>query len=86
MRELAFFDDILGRLCRLYRACAISTSQLIPFSLHPRSGKTITIVMPTRAVLIAAGPTPWDVEGRIVRNSSLPLTAEAMVRNPASVG
>ncbi|HEX4056635.1 MAG TPA: histidine phosphatase family protein [Tepidisphaeraceae bacterium] len=34
--------------------------------------------MPTRAVLIAAGPTPWDVEGRIVGNSSLPLTAEAM--------
>lgn len=28
--------------------------------------------------MIAAGPTPWDVEGRIVGNSSLPLTAEAM--------
>jgi phosphoserine phosphatase len=34
--------------------------------------------MSTRAVLIEAGPTPWDVEGRIVGNSSLPLTAEAM--------
>jgi broad specificity phosphatase PhoE len=34
--------------------------------------------MPTRAVLIEAGPTPWDVEGRIVGNSSLPLRAEAM--------
>jgi broad specificity phosphatase PhoE len=33
--------------------------------------------MSTRAVLIDAGPTPWDVEGRIVGNSSLPLTAEA---------
>jgi broad specificity phosphatase PhoE len=33
--------------------------------------------MSTRAVLIEAGPTPWDVEGRIVGNSSLPLTAEA---------
>jgi probable phosphoglycerate mutase len=40
--------------------------------------KIITIVMATRAVLIEAGPTPWDVEGRIVGNSSLPLTAEAM--------
>ena len=34
--------------------------------------------MATRAVLIQAGPTPWDVEGRIVGNSSLPLTAEAV--------
>jgi probable phosphoglycerate mutase len=33
--------------------------------------------MSTRAVLIEAGPTPWDVEGRIVGNSSLPLTSEA---------
>jgi probable phosphoglycerate mutase len=33
--------------------------------------------MSTRAVLIEAGPTPWDVEGRVVGNSSLPLTAEA---------
>jgi phosphoserine phosphatase len=33
--------------------------------------------MSTRAVLIEAGPTPWDVEGRMVGNSSLPLTAEA---------
>jgi broad specificity phosphatase PhoE len=32
--------------------------------------------MSTRAVLIEAGPTPWDVEGRVVGNSSLPLTAE----------
>jgi len=28
--------------------------------------------------LIEAGPTPWDVEGRIVGNSSLPLAAEVM--------
>jgi broad specificity phosphatase PhoE len=34
--------------------------------------------MPTRAVLIEAGPTPWDIEGRIVGSASLPLTAEAM--------
>ncbi|MGD0463046.1 MAG: histidine phosphatase family protein [Tepidisphaeraceae bacterium] len=34
--------------------------------------------MSTRAVLIEAGPTPWDVEGRIVGNSSLPLAAEVM--------
>jgi broad specificity phosphatase PhoE len=31
----------------------------------------------TRAVLIQAGPTPWDGEGRIVGAASLPLTAEA---------
>jgi broad specificity phosphatase PhoE len=34
--------------------------------------------MPTRAVLIEAGPTPWDLEHRLAGNSSLPLTAEAM--------
>lgn len=34
--------------------------------------------MPTRAVLIEAGPTPWEIEGRIVGSASLPLTAEAM--------
>jgi probable phosphoglycerate mutase len=28
--------------------------------------------------MIAAGPTPWDAEDRLVGNSSLPLTAEAM--------
>ena len=33
--------------------------------------------MSTRAVLIEAGPTPWDVEGRIVGSRPLPLTAEA---------
>jgi broad specificity phosphatase PhoE len=34
--------------------------------------------MPTRAVLIEAGPTPWDSEQRLVGNSSLPMTAEAI--------
>ena len=34
--------------------------------------------MSTRAMLIEAGPTPWETEGRIVGNASLPLTAEAM--------
>jgi len=34
--------------------------------------------MPTQVVLIEAGPTPWDMEQRLVGNSSLPLTAEAM--------
>lgn len=34
--------------------------------------------MPTRAVLIEAGPTPWDLEQRFVGNSSLPLAAEAI--------
>jgi len=34
--------------------------------------------MGIRAVLIEAGPTPWDVEDRLVGNASLPLTAEAM--------
>jgi broad specificity phosphatase PhoE len=29
-------------------------------------------------VLIEAGPTPWDVEQRLVGDASLPLTAEAM--------
>ncbi len=28
--------------------------------------------------MIEAGPTPWDKEDRLVGNSSLPLTAEAM--------
>jgi len=42
------------------------------------AGKFIEITMSTRAVLIEAGPTPWEAEGRIVGNSSLPLTAEAM--------
>jgi broad specificity phosphatase PhoE len=31
----------------------------------------------TRVVLIHAGPTPWDVEDRIVGNHPLPLTDEA---------
>ena len=31
----------------------------------------------TRILLIAASPTPWDVEDRVVGNHSLPLTAEA---------
>jgi probable phosphoglycerate mutase len=34
--------------------------------------------MLTRVVLIAAGPTPWDVEGRLVGSRPLPLTAEAL--------
>jgi alpha-ribazole phosphatase len=34
--------------------------------------------MPTRVVMIEAGPTPWDKEDRLVGDSSLPLTAEAM--------
>jgi len=34
--------------------------------------------MATRVVLITAGPTPWDKEDRLVGNSSLPLTAEAI--------
>jgi broad specificity phosphatase PhoE len=34
--------------------------------------------MATRVVLIEAAPTPWDVEGRLVGDSSLPLTAEAL--------
>jgi broad specificity phosphatase PhoE len=34
--------------------------------------------MPTRAVLVEAGPTPWDLEQRLVGNSSLPLSAEAL--------
>jgi broad specificity phosphatase PhoE len=33
--------------------------------------------MVTRVVLIQAGPTPWDGEGRIVGAASLPLIAEA---------
>jgi len=31
----------------------------------------------TSIVLIAASPTPWDVEDRVVGNHSLPLTVEA---------
>jgi broad specificity phosphatase PhoE len=31
----------------------------------------------TRVVLIHAGPTPWDVEDRIVGNHPLPLTVDA---------
>jgi phosphoserine phosphatase len=34
--------------------------------------------MSTQVVMIEAGPTPWDKEERLVGNSSLPLTAEAM--------
>jgi probable phosphoglycerate mutase len=34
--------------------------------------------MPTNVILIEAGPTPWESEERVVGNSSLPLTAEAM--------
>jgi broad specificity phosphatase PhoE len=34
--------------------------------------------MSTTVVMFQAAPTPWDVEGRIVGNSSIPLTAEAM--------
>jgi broad specificity phosphatase PhoE len=34
--------------------------------------------MPTQVVMIEAGPTPWEAENRLVGNSSLPLTAEAM--------
>jgi len=34
--------------------------------------------MPTQVVLIEAAPTPWDLEGRLVGDSSLPLTADAM--------
>jgi broad specificity phosphatase PhoE len=34
--------------------------------------------MSTRVLLIEAGPTPWDAEGRISGSMSLPLTAEAI--------
>jgi broad specificity phosphatase PhoE len=34
--------------------------------------------MSTRILLIEAGPTPWDAEGRISGSMSLPLTAEAI--------
>ena len=34
--------------------------------------------MSTRVLLIEASPTPWDLEERLVGNSSLPLTAEGM--------
>jgi broad specificity phosphatase PhoE len=34
--------------------------------------------MATRVLLIEAGPTPWDSEGRISGSMSLPLTAEAI--------
>jgi broad specificity phosphatase PhoE len=34
--------------------------------------------MGTRAILLRAGPTPWDMEDRIVGSRSLPLTAEAV--------
>jgi broad specificity phosphatase PhoE len=34
--------------------------------------------MSTRVVLIEAGPTPWDAEGRIVGSRPLPLTAEGV--------
>jgi broad specificity phosphatase PhoE len=34
--------------------------------------------MSTRVVLIEAGPTPWEAEGRIVGSRPLPLTAEAI--------
>jgi phosphoserine phosphatase len=34
--------------------------------------------MTTRVLLIEAGPTPWDDEGRIVGARPLPLTAEAI--------
>jgi broad specificity phosphatase PhoE len=34
--------------------------------------------MSKRLVLIEAGPTPWDLEERLVGNASLPLMAEAM--------
>jgi probable phosphoglycerate mutase len=34
--------------------------------------------MATRVLLIEASPTPWDLENRLVGNSSLPLTAEGI--------
>ena len=34
--------------------------------------------MATRVVLIEAGPTPWDTEGRIIGSRPLPLTAEGI--------
>jgi broad specificity phosphatase PhoE len=34
--------------------------------------------MSTRVVLIEAGPTPWDADGRIVGSRPLPLTAQAL--------
>jgi len=34
----------------------------------------------TRVLLIQAGPTPWDVEGRVTGNHTLPLTDEARTR------
>jgi hypothetical protein len=34
--------------------------------------------MVTRALLIEAGPTPWDKEGRLVGNRPLPLATDAL--------
>jgi broad specificity phosphatase PhoE len=34
--------------------------------------------MSTRVVLVEAGPTPWEAEGRIVGSRPLPLTAQAI--------
>jgi probable phosphoglycerate mutase len=34
--------------------------------------------MGTRVLLVEASPTPWDLEDRLVGNSSLPLTAEGI--------
>lgn len=34
--------------------------------------------MQTRVAIICAGPTPWDDEGRLVGNSPLPLSPEAI--------
>jgi broad specificity phosphatase PhoE len=39
----------------------------------------------TRIMLIYAGPTPWELEGRLVGNQSLPLTEEAHARIAAMV-
>jgi broad specificity phosphatase PhoE len=38
----------------------------------------IELGMGTRVLLIEAGPTQWDAEGRITGSMSLPLTAEAI--------
>jgi broad specificity phosphatase PhoE len=45
---------------------------------YPPSNRLFKLVMSTRVVLIEAGPTPWDAEGRIVGSRPLPVTAEGI--------
>lgn len=45
---------------------------------YPRANRLFILCMSTRVVLIEAGPTPWDAEGRIVGSRPLPLTAQAV--------